>query len=476
MTVDEIKILKVARVKCQKSLLFHTRYFFKKNHNRKFVVNEHHGIISNVLEDVIQGRIKRLIINIAPRYGKTELAVKNFISHCLSLNPASMFIHLSGSDDLALDNSEEIKDMVTSEAYQQLFPEVQIKKDSKAKKKWYTTSGGGVYATSAAGQITGFGAGKVDDEENEIEHILSDLETKEQFGGAVIIDDPIKPEDTESDTKRERVNKRFDSTISSRVNSRNTPIIIIMQRLHPMDLCGYLTAKEPDVWEVLSLPAIKEDGTALWEFKQTLKELLQIKSTRPDVFDRQYMQNPKFSEGLVLPEKELKRYKDFPTNMEYFTVCAVDAADTGTDHFAMPIGRVYGNRVYIFDAIFDNTGNLTTYYPETLSKIKEHKINNMYIETNSFGMWFKNHLLQEEIPGLTVFGAPAKGNKMGRILANAGVVKYYFYFPENPNPTLQKAIAQACKLMKTSTKEEDFPDALCSIAAYLEKFYNIFKD
>jgi PBSX family phage terminase large subunit len=181
-------------------------------------------------------------------------------------------------------------------------------------------------------------------------------------------------------------------------------------------------------------------------------------------------------DGLVLPRSSLKRYKEFPTNMEYFTVSAVDAADTGTDHFAMPICRVYGNRVYVLDAIFSNTGNLTTYYPETLGKIKEHKINNMYIETNSFGMWFKNHLLNEQIPGLTVFGAPAKGNKMGRILANAGIIKYYFYFPENPNPTLQKFIDQCCKLMKTSTKEDDALDSLASVCAYLEKFYNTFKE
>lgn len=79
-----------------------------------------------------------------PRYGKTELAVKNFIAKGLAINPASKFIHLSYASSLALDNSEEIREIVTSDEYTRIFPEVQLSKSSKAKNKWYTTEGGGV--------------------------------------------------------------------------------------------------------------------------------------------------------------------------------------------------------------------------------------------------------------------------------------------------------------------------------------------
>ena len=157
MTVDEIKTLKVARVKCQQSLMFFTRYYFKKRQKRKFIIGEHHKVIVDTLEKVAKGELTRVIFNIAPRYGKTELAVKNFISWCLSNNPRAKFIHLSYSDDLALDNSEEIKDLITSDEFSTMFPEIELKKDSKSKKKWYTSQGGGVYATSASGQVTGFG-------------------------------------------------------------------------------------------------------------------------------------------------------------------------------------------------------------------------------------------------------------------------------------------------------------------------------
>ena len=114
---------------CLSGTLNYTRYFFKQKTGRSFVVNSHHIAICNALDDVLSGRTNKLIINIAPRYSKTELAVKNFISMGLALNPSSKFIHLSYSDDLAHDNSEEIRDIVKSDSYQKLFPYVTIKKD-----------------------------------------------------------------------------------------------------------------------------------------------------------------------------------------------------------------------------------------------------------------------------------------------------------------------------------------------------------
>lgn len=65
---------------------------------------------------------------------------------------------------------------------------------------------------------------------------------------------------------------------------------------------------------------------------------------------------------------------------------------------------------------------------------------------------------------------------MGRILMNAGLIKLFFYFPEDPNPTLQRFINQVTKLMKTSTKEDDAPDSLVGLAAYLEKYHGLFKE
>lgn len=374
---------KVARVKCQQSLLFHTRYFFKKNQGRKFILNQHHYAIADALEAVLRGDIKRLIINVAPRYTKTELAVKNFIGHGLSLNPRSKYIHLSYGDDIALDNSESIKDTLQSEEYRLLFPEIKIKKDAKAKDKWYTEQGGGVLARSAGGQVTGFGAGlmamteeerkrlereEMDAFSKEIDEFFEEtgitveetnLDVKWKFNGAIIIDDPIKPEDADQDTVREKINHRFDSTIRNRVNDRDTPIIVIMQRLHPMDLSGYLQRdSEADKWTVLSLPCIQQDGTALWPFKHSIEELKALRKANELVFERQYQQNPKPKAGLMFPEDELHFFNPLEVidSERLYVYVPVDPANLGGDDFAAITAVLRPPWIDIEDVLYNTEG------------------------------------------------------------------------------------------------------------------------
>lgn len=288
-SIDSIEKARALKAKLLYDPLFFTRFFFKHQYNRKFIVGDHHVQICKKIKKVLNGETTRLIINMPPRYGKTELVVKSFMALGFALNPKCKFIHTSYSDVLALDNSESVRDLIKSDIYQTLFP-IKTKKDSDAKSKWYTESGGGVYATASGGQITGFGAGQVDEDDQDLKEWINELEKMQDFSGAIIIDDPVKPEDARSETKRELVNTRFDSTIRSRTNSRNTPIIVIMQRVHDMDLTGYLKAIEPNIWDVLSLPAIKENGTALWEFKHNIEELYHLRKVNFYVFNTQYQQ------------------------------------------------------------------------------------------------------------------------------------------------------------------------------------------
>jgi predicted phage terminase large subunit-like protein len=437
MTPDEIKKLKVAKVMCQTDLLFFISYFFKHNHKRKFVVSHHHKKICQALEKVLKGQTQRLIINIYPRAGKTEVAVKNFIAHALSIVPSAKFIHLSYSDDLALDNSESIKDMILSDAYQQMFPEVKIKKDSKAKKKWYTTEGGGVYATSASGQVTGFGAGKVDEEDKELSEFMDEMQLKEGFGGAIIIDDPIKPDDAESSIIRDKVNNKFDSTIRSRVNSRKTPIIIIMQRLHPNDLCGYLLKNDMDDWEVLSLPAIYEENgeqKALWPFKHTLEELFRIRGKTPQsisTFNRQYMQDPKPLEGLLYTKFMTYEDIEFPLGL---IMAYVDTADTGTDYLCSIVYTEHKGLKYLLDVIYTQEAQEVT---EKLvsDQFTEFRVNQAHIESNNGGRAFARNverLCRDKKNFITtVSWFHQSKNKEARIKSNSSTVQNTVVYPSD---------------------------------------------
>ncbi|SMB88496.1 hypothetical protein SAMN05660772_02819, partial [Pasteurella testudinis DSM 23072] len=115
------------------------------------IINGHHKIINETLQRVIDGEIQRLIINIPPGYTKTELASISFIARGLALNPKSRFLHLSYSHNLALLNSSVARGIIKSSAYQSMWP-LTLKDDSDSKAMWWTTQGGGVYASSAAGQ------------------------------------------------------------------------------------------------------------------------------------------------------------------------------------------------------------------------------------------------------------------------------------------------------------------------------------
>lgn len=416
---------------CLSGTLNYTKYFFKQKTGRKFVTNSHHELICGVLDKVISGEIKKLIINIAPRYSKTELAVKNFISMGLAINPSSKFIHLSYSDDLAHDNSEEIRDIVKSREYQELFPHVSIKKDSDSKKKWYTTEGGGVYAVATGGQVTGFGAGEVDEElSSEIENIETSM-----FAGAIVIDDPIKPDDALSDLKRERINNRFETTIRNRVNSRNTPIIIIMQRLHENDLCGYLIEKEPDDWTVLSLPAIyyeDEQEKALWSFKHTLSELYKIRNSNSFVFETQYMQNPTPLEGLMYGA--FKTYEIIPVTKYKIRKNYTDTADTGSDYLCSIdyVETEIGN--FILDVLYTDKPMEYT-EPKVAAMIMKDEINVSNIESNNGGRGFaRNVENQTRILGnakTKIEWFHQSANKQARIFSRSNEVNNLTYFPKN---------------------------------------------
>ena len=215
------------------------RYFFKLREGNKMLLNWHHYAIDYVLQAVVDMKISRLIINIAPGYTKTEQAVLNFISRGLALNPRSKYIHTSYSGDLAQENSSKIKETIDSLEFQELWP-MQIRVDSKGKKRWFTDQGGGMMAAPAGGQITGFRAGRME----------------EGFTGALINDDPLKPEDAYSAVKRNGINNRFNNTMRSRLAVESVPMVNIMQRVHEDDLSGFLLkGGSGDIWHHLTIPA-----------------------------------------------------------------------------------------------------------------------------------------------------------------------------------------------------------------------------
>lgn len=273
-----------------------SRWMFLQRKGFKWRRARHHQIVCDALMRVYRGECKRLIINIPPRYSKTELAVINFIAWCFGKVPDCEFIHSSYSGALAINNSSQVRGMVQHEACREVFPDLELA--SEASHHWKTTAGGVMYATGTGGTITGFGAGKM----------------REGFGGAIIIDDPHKADEANSDVIRQGVIDWFQNTLESRKNDPdNTPIIVIMQRLHESDLAGWLLGdrgkdgKGPpvaggngEVWEHVCLGAWNDDGTPLWPEKHSAEALRRMEKAAPYVFAGQYRQIPAPPQGGVI--------------------------------------------------------------------------------------------------------------------------------------------------------------------------------
>jgi predicted phage terminase large subunit-like protein len=487
----ELKKLKMAKYKCLESLLFSTRYFFKHRFNRKYKVLPHHIQIAEALEKVLRGEITKLLIAVGPRLGKTEIAVKNFIANGLGLNPAAKFIHLAASDGLALDNSEGAMDIVKSPEYRRVFPEVQIKQNTDSKKKWYTTAGGGVYATGAAGQVTGFGAGAVDygdeEEDDDFAEFITDIETKQGFGGAIIIDDSIKPEDADGDVKRERVNRRYTSTIQNRRNSFKTPIIVIQQRLHPKDLIGYLMDTEPGEWTIITLPTLYVDKNgelrSLDESIYPLKTLLSMQSSEDEemriFFERQLQQNPKPREGLMFPMEDLNLYNPAtfdPKAVAEFRFAFIDPADEGGDDLSAPVGYLVGDKIYIPDVIYNKDGTDVN-EPACVEFLKSHACEAVEVESNSAWILFAKNIrskLQEDGSDCELRVIKNSTNKHVRILAQSAFIRKNFVFRKDwatCSNQYKRFMDNTTAYMKVQegasrNKHDDAPDSLAGMASY----------
>jgi len=332
-----------AALMAREDLYFFSRWMFLQRRGYQWIRGQHHKALCDALMRVFNGECKRLIINIPPRYSKTELAVVNFMAWCLGKVPDAEFIHTSYSGRLAGNNAWQARELVGSNEYREVFPGTMLRGDSAAKDEWRTTEGGIVYAVGAGGTITGYGAGK----------------HREGFGGAILIDDPHKADEARSDVIRQGVIEWFQNTLESRKNDpQNTPIIVIMQRLHEGDLAGWLLGGgNGEHWDHVCLPAITEQGDALWPEKHDIDELRRMQTASPYTFAGQYQQSPSTPEGNVIKPDQLKADAALPADGIHW-VRAWDLASTAPKHGTDPdwtVGAKWGKdragRFYIGDVV-----------------------------------------------------------------------------------------------------------------------------
>jgi predicted phage terminase large subunit-like protein len=377
------------------------------NPGRPFFMSWHIRALAYYLEQVRLGRIKRLIINVPPRFLKSHISSIAFPAYVLGHDPTKRLLVISYGLDLADKFAYDSHRLMSSNLYKSIFPGTRISRNAAS--EIVTTGSGYRFGTSLDGSLTGRG------------------------GDIIIIDDPLKLSDAESDSKREHVNETYRNTIQSRLDDQNGAIIIVMQRLHPDDLCGTVL-KHSDSWTVLQFPMIAERdeqikiGEGLYHPRRA-GDLLHpeyFSQRRVDerrsqldekTFAAQYQQSPLQPLGVMIKRDFIQRYDYLPIRKESHRI--IQSWDT-----AMGIGATNDYSACATLLVDDQTNYYVVevlrsrvLYPDlkahAISQAQKHKPDTILIE--EAGLLGRTLLKDLKAAGLPAIGVIPAGDKLTRV-------------------------------------------------------------
>jgi len=297
------------REKCHQSFMSYVRRMWPA-----FVHGRHHALMAKKFEEIAQGKVKRLIINMAPRHTKSEFASYLLPSWFLGKYPNKKVIQTSNTADLAVNFGRKVRNLVMSESYAQVFPGVALRQDSKAAGRWATNKNGEYFAIGVGGTVTGKGA---------------DL---------LIVDDPHSEQ--EAATGNPEVFDKVYEWYTSGPRQRLQPggaIVIVMTRWADRDLTGRIvkdavSRDKTEEWEIIELPAIMPSGKPLWPEFWSLTELEALKEELPlSKWSAQYQQSPTGEEGAIVKREWWRVWeKDDPPACD-FIIQSWDTAFTKSE-------------------------------------------------------------------------------------------------------------------------------------------------
>jgi len=407
-----------------------------------YKVGPHHLKLIQIFEDIAAGKKKRVIVNIAPRHGKSELISYLAPAWFLGKYPQKKIIMGSHTADLAVNFGRRVRNLVGSEAYKGIFPQVELQSDSKSASRWGTNFNGEYFAIGVGGALAGRGA---------------DL---------FIIDDPHSEQ--EAKTGRPDVFLPAWEWFQSGPLQRLMPggaIIIVMTRWSKLDLTGMIvqqTERNEDVdpWEVVEFPAIKEDGEALWPEFWDVEELL-AKKAALDIryWNAQYMQKPTSEEGALIKREWWQIWeKDTPPECE-FIIMSLDAAQEATnraDYNALTTwGVFYNEETQNFAIILLNAIKKRMEYPElkklVLEEYKEWQPDAFMVEKKSNGSALYQEFRRMGVP-VGEF-TPGKGqDKIARVNAVSDLFASGIVYA--PDHRWAKEVIEECNDFPAGTNDD----------------------
>jgi predicted phage terminase large subunit-like protein len=391
-----------------------------------FQMNWHITAVAYALQQVKRGNIKRLIINLPPRSLKSLMTSVAFPAFLLGHDPTKHIIVVSYGSDLAIKLANDCRMIINAAWYRELFPEMKISPFKNTELEVATTRNGFRLATSIDGTLTGRG------------------------GDILIVDDPLKPIDALSDSKRERVNDFFNHTLQSRLDNKKTgAIIVVMQRLHIDDLTGAQLRNSPDEWTVLNLPAIAEqyetiqigEGTDkghvrrvgdLLHLEREPQDVLDSLRARlgPDTFAAQYQQAPVPRDGVMIKRNWIQRYDQLPEREITFDVLqSWDTAnkDGGHSDYSVCTTWLYAEKNYYLMHVLRGRFDFPTLRAQAISHANLYKPNTILIEDTGIGDALMKELREAKRSAIAVKPAHDKQTRMS--IQTGKIASGQVYFP-----------------------------------------------
>lgn len=373
-----------------------------------FKEGPHHRKLGKIFQDIAEGKKKRVIINIAPRMGKSEFSSYLFPAWFLGQYPDKKIIMATHTAGLSEDFGRRVRNLIDSDEYKQIFPKTMVADDQKAAGKWSTSAGGQYYAVGVGGALAGRGA---------------DL---------FVIDDPHSEQDIKANSRATFDNawSWFQTGPLQRLMP-NGAIIVIMTRWSLVDLTGRLLQyqmrnPDSDQWEIVELPAILPSGKSLWP-EQWPVEQLEAKKANMDAryWNAQYMQQPTLDSAAFIKRTHWRIWEPEDPPQCDFIIQSWDTAHetkTTSDYTACTTWGVWYNEeegdrpsLILLDAFKDRME-----FPElkevALKQYKEWNPDSFLVEKKAAGAPLIQELRRMGIP-VDEF-TPSRGNdKIARVNA-----------------------------------------------------------
>jgi predicted phage terminase large subunit-like protein len=393
--------------------------FYELNPQAAFSTSHHIEVLASRLEACRQRKTKRLIVNLPPRSLKSHAVSVAFPAWLLGHDPTAQIICASYGQELAEKLARDSRALMASSSYRRLFPTTRLSSEKQSVSEFLTIEQGFRMSTSIGGVLTGRGA------------------------DYIVLDDPLKPDEALSETRRSSVNQWFDNTLLSRLNSKeNGVIIIVLQRLHQDDLAGHVL--DQGAWEVLSFSAIAEEdeahiiedslgtrhftrkaGEALQPERESLNTLKSIRQTIGEYnFASQYQQNPMPLGGAIVKSDWL-RYYDVSSRPSSFS-CVLQSWDTANKSGELndfSVGTTWGvfdEHYYLLD-VFRRRLNYPELKRAVIEQARLYHVDSILIEDKASGTQLIQDLEKDCLFGLKPYDAPPGADKILRLHAQTAL-------------------------------------------------------